>query len=171
MRNLSRRKLVVGAMLMALLAGGLAWLLRAPFGRSTHAGTPVIQFMEQSFHAGKVRGVDAAKIRHAFRFKNMGGADLVLGEIKTSCGCTVATLPKKHLAPVEESAVDVVLSLTSVGEVARNILIYSNAPKSPHQLTLGADFHPTKYCQVTPEVLSMGLIEDGQSGQQDFEVN
>jgi hypothetical protein len=167
MWNRKRIRFFVGAALIASLAGGAAWLYRV----RTRSNVPVVQFVEQTFDAGTVRGVGMANVRHAFSFKNSGGAELVLGEIKTTCGCTVATLPKTRMAPGEQSAVEVVLSLTSAGEVAKSILVYSNAPGSPHQLTIAANYHPTKYFQVTPEVLSMGVIEEDQSGQQDFEVN
>lgn len=46
---------------------------------------------------GKVKA--GKKAVHVYKFKNTGDRDLVIREVKTTCGCTVAEFPRKPIAP------------------------------------------------------------------------
>ena len=45
------------------------------------------------------------KLNVAFRFRNTGNTPLVIGEVKPSCGCTIAEQPQKPIAPGEEGQI------------------------------------------------------------------
>ena len=46
-------------------------------------------------------------IQHAFKLRNAGTATLEIGEVKTTCGCTVAEMAVKSLEPGETAELKV----------------------------------------------------------------
>ena len=43
--------------------------------------------------------VQGAKVDHVFRFRNTGDQVLVVGNVRSSCGCTAALLTATRIAP------------------------------------------------------------------------
>ncbi|MDC8004542.1 DUF1573 domain-containing protein [Aureisphaera galaxeae] len=62
-----------------------------------------------------------------FTFKNVGKAPVVIADIKTSCGCTVATKPTKPILPGESSEITVNYKTSKVGPFSKSITVVSNA--------------------------------------------
>jgi hypothetical protein len=62
----------------AQIGGGL--------GSLSSGGTSIIEFEEKEFDFGKVPQGDT--VRHIYRFKNVGTADLEILRVKTGCECT-----------------------------------------------------------------------------------
>lgn len=56
------------------------------FGTPASTGSGVIEFEEMEFDFGKVHQGDT--VRHIYRFKNTGTADLEILRVKTGCECT-----------------------------------------------------------------------------------
>jgi hypothetical protein len=79
-----------------------------------------------------------------FNLKNLGNEDLVIGEITTSCGCTVAQLTTKTLKPGASTALTVNLETRVVsGHLERTITIPSNDPTQKSlQLKVTAEVAP-----------------------------
>ncbi|MFZ5948960.1 MAG: DUF1573 domain-containing protein [Stygiobacter sp.] len=68
-------------------------------------------------------------------FKNVGNADLIISEVKTSCGCTAALLSSKKLQPGESGNLRIELDTNGrEGKLTRTIVIYSNDPEGPNQV-------------------------------------
>ncbi len=62
-----------------------------------------------------------------FTFKNVGKSPVVIADIKTSCGCTVATKPTAPIMPGESSEITVKYDTKKVGAFSKSITVVSNA--------------------------------------------
>jgi hypothetical protein len=51
-----------------------------------------------------------ANVTHRFTLSNRGTTELVLGEVRTDCGCTVAKLDKRRLQPGEETSLGLLVN-------------------------------------------------------------
>jgi len=68
-------------------------------------GLPRIEFEKDVHDFGKV--IQGEIVTFGFKFKNTGNADLVISQVKTSCGCTVPKFPKEVIKPGEEKVLSV----------------------------------------------------------------
>jgi hypothetical protein len=89
----------------------------------------------------RVEGTAAAdqKIYHAsFPFRNVGAYPVAIAEVRTSCGCTTATLDKKTFAPGEQGRIEVNFDLGErIGRQEKEVQILSDdKPNAPTVLTL-----------------------------------
>lgn len=74
-------------------------------------------------------------------FKNIGKSELIISDVKTSCGCTAVLLSSKKLKPNEKGNLRIELDTNGrEGKLTRTIIIYSNDPEGPNQvITLKAN--------------------------------
>ena len=73
---------------------------------NTPAGkAPVMKFDVEEHDFGKIS--QGEKVSYAFKFKNIGGSDLIISEAHGSCGCTVPVYPHKPVAPGQEDVINV----------------------------------------------------------------
>lgn len=94
------------------------------------ANAPVATFSEKSFDFGEIK--QGEKKEHIFQLTNEGKKDLMIRNIRASCGCTAAK-PSKTVIPPGES-VPVKVSFDSRGKRGRQtntITIITNDPKIP----------------------------------------
>jgi|GEM_PF-1885422 len=68
------------------------------FSASADVG-PDISFKETEKDFGTVQG--GTVLKHTFEFKNTGDQDLIIKNVKTTCGCTVASPSGKKIKPGE----------------------------------------------------------------------
>ena len=101
--------------------------------------SPVIYLTETQHDFGKVNEGD--KVNYTFKFVNKGSSNLVIKDVKTSCGCTAALLSQDNLAPGQEGTLKVELDTKNrSGKMSRTVTINSNDPKDPAKiLTIYAD--------------------------------
>ena len=66
---------------------------------------PKMKFDEEVYDFGTI--TQGEKVTHDFKFKNTGKKDLVISSANADCGCTVAEVPKKPIAPGEENIIRV----------------------------------------------------------------
>lgn len=71
-----------------------------------------------------IKGADG---NYTFTFKNTGSLPLVLTNVKSSCGCTVATWPKEPIAPGKEGEIKVKYDTNRMGPFQKSITVTSNA--------------------------------------------
>lgn len=96
---------------------------------------PQIQFETQRYNFGKTN--QGTKVQYPFLFTNVGAGDLVLYQLKTTCGCTAAIASTGPYHSGEKGAITVTYdSRGKVGFTTKEITVHSNDPKSPHSLTL-----------------------------------
>lgn len=73
-------------------------------GNSTD-GLPVIEFEKDLHDFGTL--IQGEKATVNFKFRNTGRTDLVITQVKSSCGCTVPEYPKEPIKPGGEGAIKV----------------------------------------------------------------
>src|SRR3990172_4777092 len=75
---------------------------------------------EQVFDFGKI--YIGESIKHGFKLKNFGKGELIINNVKSSCGCTVVLVSKNILHEEEEGEVEVKFnSGHDVGKVTKSI--------------------------------------------------
>ena len=101
--------------------------------------SPIIYFPETQHDFGQVK--EGEKVNYTFKFANKGSSNLIVKDIKTSCGCTAALLSADNLPPGQEGTIQVELDTKNrSGKMSRTITVRSNDPKDPAKiLTIYAD--------------------------------
>jgi hypothetical protein len=86
---------------------------------------PVIQFEETQHDFGRI--IEGESVSYSFNFTNTGKSDLIIGEVTSSCGCTVPSYPKTPIRPGEKGAVKVAFNSNGRrGYQSKNIVVASN---------------------------------------------
>ncbi len=85
-----------------------------------------IEYSEDHFDFGTI--VDGEVVNHTFSFTNTGDENLVLINVKGSCGCTIPeNWPKQPIPPGGTGTFDVTFnSKGKVGNVIKNVRIEAN---------------------------------------------
>jgi hypothetical protein len=93
---------------------------------------PDIQFESKLHDFGEIE--DGKVITIEFKFKNSGDSQLIIKNISTSCGCTVAKLKKRKYKPGETGIIPVKFFSTGRGgrKVSKSITISSNDKDTPY---------------------------------------
>lgn len=120
----------IGAVLLSLVScttdqGADVEKRRADYAEFVDEPTS-ISFEEMEHNFGSV--VDGDMVKHTFKFTNTGDKNLILFDVKTTCGCTVPEdWPKHPIAPGESGEVKVIFnSNNKVGAVNKSIRIEAN---------------------------------------------
>lgn len=110
-----------------------------PEQTKSKTGGPKIHFENSQHNFGKVK--EGKVYEHTFRFTNTGASTLKIKDIKSSCGCAVASVSTKELKPGESATLKVELDTAKrKGKMSRSITVMSNDPNDPNKiLTLFAD--------------------------------
>lgn len=88
---------------------------------------------------GKVK-LSEGPLKASVKIKNSGNQELIIQNVKPSCGCTTAPLDKDRLKPGETATLDITLKVSHGGKTTKSIRIASNDPKVPNKnLTITAD--------------------------------
>ena len=101
------------------------------------------------------------RVSESFAIRNVGRCDLLLGEVATSCGCTVGSIDPKRVPPGETSTLTVEASIPPVGSKDVRIRVQSNADPSPELLMgltlVGSGEVP--YVAFASESIAFGIID------------
>ena len=92
-----------------------------------------LKFKDKVHRFGKVE--EGAQLDYSYRFTNTGNAPLIFYKYEAACACTIIDFPDAPILPGEKGVVSV--SFDTKGKIAyqdRNVTIYSNALKSPHDI-------------------------------------
>ncbi len=94
-------------------------------GAQAQGGPGVLEFEYVSHDFGEIpQGIP---VTVAFKFKNTGGADILLGNVKPSCGCTTPEWPQEPIAPGESAIIKATFNAANAGPFNKAITITSNA--------------------------------------------
>lgn len=105
------------------VAGAVLW-------NSVGWAGPIISPDQPTYDFGTI--AQGREIEHRFTLRNRGDAPLTVGRLKTSCGCTAATVSAKTIPPGKIGIVNVTFnSLNFAGKVHKTITIESNDPHTP----------------------------------------
>ncbi len=111
-----KKKLFLSTILIALTA-------------AVFAQKPVINFKETSYDFGTISEEDG-KVTHVFEFTNDGTSDLVLTNVKASCGCTTPQWSREPIAPKTKGTITVTYRAAGrPGAFTKSITVSSNADR------------------------------------------
>jgi hypothetical protein len=95
--------------------------------KTATAAAPRIAVEPEGFDFGKAQ--QEKTLEKEFRIRNLGAADLVIEDVVTTCGCTVAEGYSKVVKPGSSTPLRVKLQTrNSFGKLARSVLVKSNDP-------------------------------------------
>ncbi len=86
---------------------------------------PHIKFETTSHDFGKI--LQNGNGKFSFNFKNTGKEPLIIQNVRSSCGCTVASRPNAPILPGESSKISVRYDTRRLGAFHKNITVTSNA--------------------------------------------
>lgn len=87
--------------------------------------TTKISFKEDKYNFGTVN--EGEKVKHTFKFTNLGTEPLIIHDAKASCGCTVPTFSKEPVAPGETGKIEVVFdSKGRPGKTSKYVTVTAN---------------------------------------------
>lgn len=123
-------------------------------------GTPTISCPQPTFNFGSRDNSETVK--HTFMVKNEGTSTLNINRVKPACGCTVANISSKVLAPGESAEITASLNLKGRrGLQTKPMTVYSNDPVKP-QFKLTLTGTAVSEIGLSPTAVSMGRLEEGQ---------
>ena len=131
MRSRSRMVIIGILGLLSLLAGFFIMTTpgRKPVVVSIY-GPPIISVEQRVKDVGKVP--TDSKVNTEFLIYNIGGKRLRIGDVETSCGCTLAQISKRAISPGDFTRIQVVMDTSlKLGLVRKKITVQSNDPKRP----------------------------------------
>jgi hypothetical protein len=106
------------------------------FGLLFSIGIPAqeFQFEKETIDYGKIKK-NANGVR-VFVFKNTGNQPIIITNIQSSCGCTVAERPEKPIMPNEKGTIKISYDTKKIGGFSKVITIFSNAKNARKRLRI-----------------------------------
>lgn len=119
---------------------------KQPKPEEKSSGTPKFEFQEEFHNFGSL---DAGEVvAYNFKFTNTGDGTLHIKKAEADCGCLTVNFPKEGIAPGQSDFIEVVFnSAGEVGNVYKEVELFSNAPNEKIKLTIAA--------QVKNEVINL----------------
>jgi len=91
---------------------------------------PVVSYDMESFDFGDIK--PNTKNEHTFNLKNTGKKDLIIRDVKSSCGCTAVSPSKNTVSAGESVPLKAVFDSTGKsGRQNKTITVITNDPKNP----------------------------------------
>jgi hypothetical protein len=102
-------------------------------GDNTNTSEPKMFFEETTHNFGDI--IYGERVIYGFKFTNIGGSDLVITRVNTSCGCTVGDYPKQPIKPGKTGIIEVTFdSKGRKGIQNKTVTILANT--QPNKTTL-----------------------------------
>jgi hypothetical protein len=104
---------------------------------------------------------NSTDVEHVYTIRNEGDLTLEIKQVRPSCGCTVANISEKMIAPGASANITTKLSLKGrQGPQHKTITVESNDPTQP-QFILKLEGEATTQVQVNPMQLFYGRLDPG----------
>lgn len=111
---------------------------------------------EPTFNFGDVD--NSQDVVHTFVIRNDGDLTLEIGQVRPTCGCTVASVSRNQVPPGETAEITAKLSLRGrQGPQHKPIAVQSNDPQTP-TLTLALEGKAVAELRVSPTQLFFGRL-------------
>jgi Protein of unknown function (DUF1573) len=102
-----------------------------------------IKWLGSAYEFGVV--TDGEKVKHDFKFVNVGDAPLIIAGAQASCGCTIPEWPREPIAPGDTGVINVEFnSKGRVGTVQKQITVTANTNPSISELALKGEVRPAE---------------------------
>ena len=86
---------------------------------------PKMTFDEMIYDFGTIK--EGKVVEHTFEFENTGEVPLLIGDARSTCGCTVPTFPKDYMKPGSKGEIKVIFDSKNLsGNISKPITIISN---------------------------------------------
>jgi hypothetical protein len=109
-------------------------------GKNEKNDLPVMKFEQTKHDFGLV--VQGEKVEWTFKFTNTGGADLIISNASSTCGCTVANYSKEPVKPGGTGSVSVVFnSAGRSGIQTKGVNLLTNAQPNNIELEVTASIY------------------------------
>lgn len=100
---------------------------------------------DNTMHDFELVAEEGGRVSHSFVFTNTGDAALVVFDVSTNCGCTVANYPQAPIAPNAQDSITITFDPKgNTGEFAKEIVVKSNAKKKKTRLHIKGMVMPRK---------------------------
>jgi len=99
---------------------------------------PEITFNETEHNFGKI--IEGETVAYTFSFTNTGKGDLIIADVSTSCGCTVASFTEEAIRPGKEGTIKI--SFNSRGRKGfqnKAAIVVANTQPNATQLRIKAE--------------------------------
>ncbi|MCK5775219.1 MAG: DUF1573 domain-containing protein [Bacteroidales bacterium] len=107
-------------------------------GKADLGSLPKFQFVTMEHDFGKL--IEGVKVSFKFKYKNVGGSDLLINQVKTSCGCTASSYSKDPLPPGGTSVIELTFdSNRQPGKNFKNATIIANTQPNVVELKIRAE--------------------------------
>ncbi|MBL0927404.1 MAG: DUF1573 domain-containing protein [Phycisphaerales bacterium] len=124
---------------------------------------PALVFDTNTHDFGKI--FEKKPAEHKFRFRNAGKQKLIVTNVASTCGCTVAALTKREFEPGESYEITVTYTPANPGRASKIVTVQSNDPNGQQaQLTIWAEYVPL--VRVEPNIVQFGNIKSGETPSQ-----
>lgn len=111
-----------------------------PSKNNNRSEQPNIKFSNLDLNFGTVE--KGQIISSYITFKNDGKRDLVISNVKSSCGCTIANWPKNPIAPNNSDSLLLELNTSSLnGKIMKTVTIISNSKPNTKVITINAQIN------------------------------
>jgi len=129
---------------------------------------PKIIFEEQKYDFGKIYIGEISE--HRFKFKNSGSGELVINNVKSTCGCTAVLVSKNTLLKNEVGEVIVRFHAGHNAEkVTKSITITSNDPDTPEfKLSIAGEI--IEEISINPMQINFGIVRYGTLCTRSIEI-
>ncbi|MEE0894789.1 MAG: DUF1573 domain-containing protein [Bacteroidales bacterium] len=86
---------------------------------------------------------EGEKVSGSFKFTNTGDHNLIIYEVNTSCGCTVADYPRGEIAPGESGMISVTYDSDGANgmRITKQVTVNANTKPAKTNLRIIADVH------------------------------
>jgi hypothetical protein len=110
------------------------------------------------------------KVDHIFVLKNNGDSLLTIGQVSTSCGCTVADVSSRSVAPGKSSEIHATFnSKNFFGNISKNVMVQTNDPGRPvYTMTLKGTV--IEEIEVSPRQMNLGNIKIGGRKEAELKI-
>lgn len=134
----------------------------------TKGGGPRLTIAATEISFGRVR--QGSPITRSFEVRNTGDADLVISDVRGSCGCTAVSVSPRRVPPGKTAVLTTTLDTNGLaGDTRKRIAISSNDPAKPvWDLALVGKVDAE--AAVHPSTLSFGQLACNEKASLDLEV-
>jgi len=93
-----------------------------------------IFFAQSTYDYGEIE--EDSEGLYVITFKNIGDGAIVINRVRSTCGCTIPSWPRKPIESGEEGEIEVKYNTALLGSFMKSVYVYSTAANSPVKLTV-----------------------------------
>lgn len=130
---------------------------------------PVITFEKDTYDFGEID--KGEKVSFEYKFTNKGDAELIISEVKPSCGCTTADMDKKNYQPGESGTIPITFDSTRFnGAINKTVTVVSNDATNPRkQIKLTGKI--VQEVTINPTYLTIINVKRSEKVERSIKIN